>query len=455
MATRVSPAANLLRKSRLFSLPPSIAGPAHLLSAEPTATSDTATTFSPIKPAIVTPASSAARGDWGLKRPLPTKSTTERSSRPIIRVNKLDTHEHITDFDSAADHTTTLEKWQEWNLPITHPPMRQAGFAKKNSGATSVFESTLDNMQKDQDENPDVRRYRFKGPFLAGQSEGEFSRYLKNVRREKSQFLQQLRSFLERKRQADMRRLAMEEGKDMPTGEIKLSDAEFDEEVRKLRADPQSLGPLIYKILDLPPPPPRSSNRISRDTSFWDHGPSDVASTEYAITGPPKTHPSAGLSYLRTGAHVYNHPVMGPQKRHAPVPARILRPRFGKPMAGVGGIVASDVEVPRLEPSHKKREELDPDVPGGPKFWVHPSRAHITSEGRITLAADNADPTSLALLGVESDQPSEELDLPDLTRNARQAVPRLDTRNHVRPPTTAYQNQKNTEQLLSMLQHSS
>src|SRR5947207_4919817 len=110
MAARVSPAANLLRKSRLFALPPSLSPPVQPPTSSQVSESDTATLPYPIRAAIETPRSSLARGDWGLKRPLPSKSTTTSSSSPVVRVNYLDTFEHITDFESAADHTVTLEK---------------------------------------------------------------------------------------------------------------------------------------------------------------------------------------------------------------------------------------------------------------------------------------------------------------------------------------------------------
>src|SRR5690348_438613 len=111
MAARVSPTANLLRKSRLFSLPPSLSPPAPTATSSRVSESETATLPYPIRAAIETPSSSLANGDWGLKRPLPSKSTTGSSSTPVVRVNKLDTFEHITDFESAADHTVTLKKW--------------------------------------------------------------------------------------------------------------------------------------------------------------------------------------------------------------------------------------------------------------------------------------------------------------------------------------------------------
>src|SRR5947207_14955187 len=128
-----------------------------------------------MRPAIETPRSSVARGDWGLKRPLPSKSTTTSSSSPVVRVNNLDTFEHITDFESAADHTVTLEKWQELSFPIslTKPP----GISVRQGGGhhQSVFESASDNSHESTSlESPNPQRQRFKGPWLAGKTEMQF-----------------------------------------------------------------------------------------------------------------------------------------------------------------------------------------------------------------------------------------------------------------------------------------
>lgn len=99
-------------------LPPPLPRPSSELTATETRDSDTATLPYPTHASIQTTETSLGRGDWGLKRPLPLKSTTG-SSTPIIRIDNIDSIDHITDFNSAADHVLTLRKWQELDMPIS------------------------------------------------------------------------------------------------------------------------------------------------------------------------------------------------------------------------------------------------------------------------------------------------------------------------------------------------
>jgi hypothetical protein len=116
----LSPTANLLRNSRLFSLPNPLPRPpvSETFGAGITKASDTATLPYPTHQAITTTKSSLARGDWGLKRPLPSRSHLVQTSDPVLRVTQLDTIEHVTDFDSAADHVRTRQKWEEMGVPM-------------------------------------------------------------------------------------------------------------------------------------------------------------------------------------------------------------------------------------------------------------------------------------------------------------------------------------------------
>ncbi|KAF2850586.1 hypothetical protein T440DRAFT_508032 [Plenodomus tracheiphilus IPT5] len=117
---QLSPTANLLRNSRLFSLPNPLPRPpvGEAFGSGVTKSSDSATLPYPTHQAIATTKSSLARGDWGLKRPLPQRSHLVQVSDPVLRVNQLDTIEHITDFDSAADHVRTRQKWEAMGVPM-------------------------------------------------------------------------------------------------------------------------------------------------------------------------------------------------------------------------------------------------------------------------------------------------------------------------------------------------
>lgn len=186
-----SPTARLLQSSRLFSLPRPL--PAAALET-PSSTgahraSDSATQFYPTHQAISTPSSSHYRGDWGLKRAIPGKTT--RSSTPSIRVLSQDTSDHITDFESAADHERSRAKWAEMGVPIMARGKRERGVPDKST--LSVYEDFLDNTDPDAapvvlrsgadattdgPRTTEARRWKYAGPFVAGMQEGEFQRYV-------------------------------------------------------------------------------------------------------------------------------------------------------------------------------------------------------------------------------------------------------------------------------------
>lgn len=71
----------------------------------------------PHRPGHHHPASSHARGNWGLKRDLPTKTRY-----PFLRYTALDTLEHFTTYESASDDVLTLKKWQEMDVPSSAGP---------------------------------------------------------------------------------------------------------------------------------------------------------------------------------------------------------------------------------------------------------------------------------------------------------------------------------------------
>ncbi|KAL1956461.1 hypothetical protein VTO42DRAFT_7259 [Malbranchea cinnamomea] len=425
-AVRLSPTANLLRKSRLFALPPTLSPPVEPATSSTVAESDTATLPYPIRAAIETPSSSLARGDWGLKRPLPSKSTTDKSLYPVVRINQLDTFEHVTDFESANDHVMTLKKFQELSLPISMTTNTGIVLGIGGGRHESVFESSLDNMSPNK--SPGSKRYRFRGPWLAGQTEAEFEKFMKFVRRQKPAFLAMVRKHLESKRQADEERKSRDEGEERPVSKpAPLSDEEFKEALKQLRADPRALGPLINQFFDLATPPKTPNSRLYR--SNWEAGPSDLSSLEYAGQGPPKTHPSAGLSYIRTLSHLDNHPIAGPQEHSRPVQARLLQSKVRvrsttiKAIVGIGGIVTEDSHTFSFRDYSEQTAgtHISPDVPGGAKFWGRPERASVTSEGTINLRVARAVEASKSLYGVgQAPKP-----LPDRVKGVDRDAPKL------------------------------
>jgi len=406
---RLSPTANLLRKSRLFSLPPPLPRPSHDLTSTSNYTSETATLPYPTHAAIETPQSSLSRGDWGLKRPLPLRATTETST-PTIRIDAVDTLEHITNFDSASDHVLTLRKWQELHLPMSMPEgakRKSSGSALKLEPHKSVFERYTDNTASDKlDVSQEGQRWKFKGPWLAGKSEGEFGDYLgKEIRRRKPEFREYLRQRFSEAKTAERRRVARDRGENLDDTTVasQISEDEFRTYVRHLRHNRSALNALIHQFLDLPAPPvPTTSG--SHSFGGADKAWKASSTSLYSETGPPKTHPSAGLSYLRASSHLNNHPKLGPQLFQSPVQGRILRParsataRETKPLIGVGGVVAEDTE---LRGGFHERipgmSYFDGAIAGGAKAWYHPKRASIDAQGRIKLHIDAAQQDTVAI----------------------------------------------------------
>lgn len=371
---RLSPTANLLRTSRLFSLPPPLPRPNSDITASANYESDSATLPHPTHAAIETTKSSLGRGDWGLKRPLPLKSTT-RTSTPTICIDNVDSIDHITDFSSAADHVLTLRKWQELGTPLSmaNEKPERGSQQRERYYPRSVFESTHDNTFQDHSD-PNKQRWKFQGPWLAGSTEGEFRHYVeKNVKSRRLDFKRFLRERLAEERTIARRREAIESGQDFQGPDsVAVSEEDVEDYVRRLRKDEDKLNKIVEEYLDLP-----------RDRS--------TAMTSYDKKGPPTTHPSAGLSYLRTGSHTYNHPLLGPQEEPAPVQARVIRPQTSaagvkndKALLGVGGVVAEDDRMTFAKDS-TGLTGYNPDIPGGAKIYIRATRASVNPRGRIEL----------------------------------------------------------------------
>ncbi|OJD29785.1 uncharacterized protein BKCO1_7200012 [Diplodia corticola] len=406
-----SPAAQLLRSSRLFSLPPPIPGASTTpgTSSDFTSVSETATQPFPTRQAIATPPSSLHRGDWGLKRPLPLRETT-RSSAPTMRVYEVDTINLFTDFESAGDHVRTLEKWQEMNIPLTLSPDTRMSASDKQETAISAFHERFDNTQLTEEaRNNGHSKWKSKGPYLAGMSEGEFKSYLETVpRRRKEEFRKHLREYVAKKALGEAAYVAMERASTTPMrrpsvqGTFKVSDGEFEKMVKVLREDTtlsSELSRLIRDFFDLPgvhadtiqPPEKFAADLLKR------------FGNNTTMKGPPTTHPSAGLSYLRSAAFLQNHPILGPLESREPIEARLLSGRqtaqkvSSQARAGVGGVVA-DLRVSQSGSIRTDEYQfIRFEEHGGHKVWVSPERAYIDSTGHIKLAVNSAIPEDVRI----------------------------------------------------------
>ncbi|KAK5939466.1 hypothetical protein PMZ80_007843 [Knufia obscura] len=460
MSARLSPAASLLRNSKLFALPPTIPLPAAPPSSDQVSGSDTATTVYPRYAAIETTSISGSQGDWGFKRPLPLKAT-KSTNNPVVRlVRGIDTPEHIADYESAADHVLTLRKFQELNLSLRHAG--KSNESRYNTGSArdfNVFRPTHDNttnlsssspassgpvgiwpdvkpedvfnqlpeqiqmVQKTIDEEKKAeeaaagaepnsgfsqlmasasqreafqreasrqrvrerRRWRYAGPALFQMSGMEFDQYLNNLgKKEQDMLTERIKQEIIRNKLTKAR----DEGKmDQQPRDEEVTDGEVKNYLRHLRNEPREFGPIIASMLDLP----ENDLRVSRGkpkADEFEYGRDTLAAADWQERGPPRTHPSAGLSYVHTVAHVHNDPTYGPQKSNPAVLARAVKTasRAGKTEAsyGVAGFI---VPNPEQRSSTKSTEAFTPQ-PGGQKVPVQLGAAHINEDGALILRSN-------------------------------------------------------------------
>ncbi|CAK7274873.1 hypothetical protein SEPCBS119000_006395 [Sporothrix epigloea] len=447
MATKtVSPGAALLRSSRLFSLPaklPQINDAAQLNLGF----SESATTSLPTMQAIASPRISRKNGDWGLKRPMPPRACSSRQD-PLIRIRQLDSIEAITDYDSATGHNRTLRKWQSLHMPITAQTETEQ---RQQLAGRSVFEESSDIVAIDPaDRHTSAdKRWKFEGPWLAGITEGEFQTYLKKkVRTRRAEFREFLRQQLAADRNAAAAVEALDLGVDAASAKTvvaaEITDDQLTEYLRFLRHDRVRIYHMVGKFLDLVPvgPSEKVVKDLARSTPSGFLAPlssitapsssSSSSASSYSLPslaslssatsagsagnpwsqdGPPITHPSAGLSYLRTAAYLDNHPVYGPQKVHPPVSGRVVQPRtsFGSWTAkvGIAGFITDNpfgqsaylnTRNANLNNSARTIPALsiiDPAIKGGAKVSVRVVSAKVNSHGRMVVSAAEADPEAL------------------------------------------------------------
>jgi hypothetical protein len=400
----LSPTANLLRNSRLFALPTPLPRPnvGETFGAGITRASETATLPYPTHQAIVTTKSSLARGDWGLKRPLPARSRLVQVSDPVLRVTQLDTIEHVTDFDSASDHVRTRQKWEELGVPMMKgmSQMRDydlsgipPGGAFEVRDDTTSYDTTmgmdeaglyLQALKKSAQKNgsnskqykpfkpPPVdaavhnsKRWKHDGPWLPGMNAEDFTVYLsKEVEKRRAEFNTYLKEFVKNEIYKTRQLAASTSGEqapmDMEEAEkwqkersekwAQISGQDIQAGIKALRRETannplgsQLVTKLILPFLRLP------TIKFKNTAYAEDASNRDIEQYQFdQETAPLSTHPSAGLGYLQTRSYIANHPILGPQSSPSPVPARVVQPRTtsrGKDTyarLGVGGFVAND-----------------------------------------------------------------------------------------------------------------
>lgn len=328
------------------------------------------------------------------------------TSTPLFRVKQLDSVENVTDFTSAADHSLSLEKFQELrvavSVPVSEDKLRM-GTASKSAGFKSVFEEDVDFTAREGTRNDD-KRWKFKGPWLARMAEGDFIAYLdRKVRPQRVQFRSLLRERLADELTSRQNAEAMANGTEapVPITPQDVTEAQFTDYLRALRQDRAVLYALVSKFLDLAP--------LGRPVGVMGTGVFGldnvkVPESPYGLAGPPPSHPSAGISYLRTGSYMENHPVYGPQARKTPVQSRVVHPRSGPTPArlGVGGFVATvpagdnDFNV-RMSRNRRVKplagiQHLDTTSYGGAKVYIEAATASVNPSGKIVLQTRETTP---------------------------------------------------------------
>lgn len=391
----LSPGGALLRSSRMFSLPTAIPPPPGDFQSATSYNVETATQVFPTLQTVTAPENFRQRGDWGFKRNFPLRSTA-KTSTPYLRVKQVDSIEHVTDFNSAADHALTLQKWQELNVAISLPHAKkdtESNTMFMDDGLKSVFEDMYDFTDIDEQKISQAgdRRWKYKGPWLANLAEGEFQTYLKRqVRGRRAEFRKFLKAQLAPSLTAQARQQAMDQGLDQEVPEVQpedVTDEQIVEFLRKSRNHRLQLYDYVSKFLDLAPCEPGDTTDYLGGLSIGETKTFD-AQNPYAKVGPPITHPSAGLSYLRTTSFLENHPFYGPQHKHRPVQARIMTVKTDREtVVGVAGFVSPST----LERSDlKSADQHNHKTSGGPKSWVNVVSAQVGSTGRALLHLEPA-----------------------------------------------------------------
>jgi hypothetical protein len=334
-------------------------------------------------------------------------------------VHHIDAIEAVTDSGSAASHSQLVEKFHEMNIHVTvraTPSSSTGPTGDEMDGLISVFEEDFDVTDLPVEKSPRLNsvRWKFTGPWLAKLSEKEFRDYVtKEVRSRKLDF----RKFLCQRLAITLSREATSKAIDQgtepppPRDASSITDAELVPYIRYLRgARRLHLYNLISQFLDLAPAQPHlSSGSVyrsakTRKSAFDDDGnvPAPISSP-YGVEGPPITHPSAGISYLRTSSFVENHPLYGPQDGHSPVLSRIIAPsrRSEGPKLGIGGFVVSYPETfhtgRRFKQYWRDLEAenenyglsiFDPTLRGGASAYLVPQTAKVHHDGKVEVKVE-------------------------------------------------------------------
>lgn len=331
-------------------------------------------------------------------------------------------------------------------------------FTNNNKSITSVYDATVDNTDREavrlamfqssdassqsrrngvpSSQPQATKRWKYGGPWITGMQEGQFATWLSRsgLQERKKEFRTFLIQRMLERRVRNEERVLREQGerralsaaqKETFRAEI---ESNYDTELKRLRDEHeiQFLGSemtaAICDFLDLPGIRGQvGAGDIAATSALQDELTSGLGASD---SGPPSTHPGAGLGHVRSNAVMENHPFWGPQAYASPVLARVVTPRNNyqgsryQAMIGVGGVVTNDPvgnsgrqDRRHVAPTEYNEENIpeqyldtdrmttviDTDLPGGNKTWVHPQTAHIDERGRIRLDVGRGDQEAIAV----------------------------------------------------------
>ena len=324
----------------------------------------------------------------------------------MLRITQLDTIEDVTDFDSAADHVRTRQKWEEMGVPMMKGMSQLRGYDLSGTPPSGAFERRDDTTSYDTalglDENGlylqalkdnkkarerrkqsdnaqfspfkpppidaevhNARRWKHEGPWLPGQSADEFTAYLsKEIGKRRVEFNEYLTEFVKNEIYTTRQLAASKSGELAPIDPSdaqawqaareaewsNISDADIIAGIKVLRKETANnpLGSKLVTKLIMP------FLRLPTIRFKYKAYAEDASSRDFEMyqfdqeTAPMSTHPSAGLGYLKTKSYLATHPILGPQGSASPVPARVVQARQTSTTKehfarlGVAGFVAND-----------------------------------------------------------------------------------------------------------------
>jgi hypothetical protein len=306
-------------------------------------------------------------------------------------VTQLDTIEHITDFDSAADHVRTRQKWEELSIPMLKGMGAMSDEDLTSSTLKSAFEKHADVTAYDGDEGLDEsgmflkvikesaiknssraqhaskrgkeigykpftppsiaplqrssHRWKHDGPWLPGMSADDFMDFIsRELGHRKKEFRKVLEEYAKNQIYVARRQAASLQSEPLPLDDKEaeayqaarekqwstISSAEVEASIRELRRE-TAIDPIRSKLVSkLIIPFLRLPPIKLKSISYSATRPGTATGNDHKFTDdttPSSTHPSAGLGYLRTSAQLSNHPILGPQALSTPVEARVIQPR--------------------------------------------------------------------------------------------------------------------------------